>query len=126
MAHNNGPSQRQLRVGEQLRHAIMETLAKGKFHNAILLDASHNVTVSEVRTSPDLKNATAYVMTLGGRDFEEILEALNEAAPYIQRQIGKKLTSKFTPRLKFMCDTSFAEAEKINSLLNQVHYSNEE
>jgi ribosome-binding factor A len=113
-----GPSQRQLRVGEQVRHAIVETLQRGKFDDIALLDASHTVTVSEVRVSPDLKNATAYVMTLGGAHMDEVLPALNEAAFYFQKEIGRKLQLRFTPKVKFVTDTSFDEAEKINTLLS--------
>jgi len=121
MVGANEPSQRQLRVGEQIRHAIIETLTKGKFRNEVLLDASHTVTVSEVRPSPDLKNATVFVMTLGGNNFEIVLEALNAASSYISREVGKKSTSKFSPRLRFVKDHSFEEAEKINSLIHEVN-----
>ncbi len=115
-----GPSQRQLRVGEQIRHAIVEVLQKGKFDDIALLDASHTVTVTEVRISPDLKNATAFVMTLGGARLDEILPALNDAAGYIQHQLGRKVQLKFTPKIKFVTDNSFDEAEKINSLLQDI------
>ena len=117
MQHPDGPSQRQLRVGEQVRHAIVEVLQRGKFDDAALLDAGHSVTVSEVRVSPDLKNATAYVLTLGGANMEAVLPALNEAAFYFQKEIGRKLQLKFTPRIKFVRDDSFDEAQKINALL---------
>ncbi len=117
---STGPSQRQLRVGEQIRHAIIETLQKGKFDDAVLFDISHTVTVSEVRTSPDLKNATAYVMTLGGAKMEEVLPALNEAAFTFQKDIGRKLQLKFTPRIRFVMDKSFDEAQKINSILSEL------
>jgi ribosome-binding factor A len=120
MDSSAGPSQRQLRVGEQLKHAIVETLQRGKFHDEILLDASYNVTVTEVRPSPDLKNATAYIMTLGGVDIERILPALNEAAPYFQKEINKKLSLKFTPRITFMTDNSFDEAQKIENILKNL------
>jgi ribosome-binding factor A len=113
----SGPSQRQLRVGEQIRHAVIEVLQKGKFSDAALLDATHTVTVTEVRISPDLKNATAFVMTLGGARLDEILPALNDAAGYIQHQMGRKIQLKFTPKIKFVTDNSFDEAEKINRLL---------
>ena len=126
MSGANNPSQRQLRVGEQIRQAITETLAKGKFRNEILLDYSHYVTVSEVRPSPDLKYANVYVMTLGGMKFDEVLEALNATSAYISHDIGKKMTQKFTPRLRFIKDESFEEASKINGLINEVKYSNEE
>lgn len=117
---NNIPTQRQLRVGEQIRHAISETLQRGKFDDLVLLDASHNVTVSEVRISPDLKNATAYVMSLGGSRMDEILPALNNAAPYFSKEIGRKVKMKFTPRVKFVIDETFDEAQKIDSLLKNI------
>ncbi len=117
MSQSTGPSQRQLRVGEQVRHAIVEVLQRGKFDDIALIDASHDVTVSEVRVSPDLKNGTAYVMTLGGAHMDAVLPALNEAAFYFQKEIGRRLQLKFTPRLKFVRDTSFDEAQKINALL---------
>lgn len=115
-----GPSQRQLRVGEQLRHAIVEVLQRGRFDDIALIDASHTVTVSEVRTSPDLKNATVFVFTLGGARMDEVLPALNDAAGYIQRELGKKIHLKFTPRLKFVTDNSFDEAQKIDGLLKEI------
>lgn len=118
-------SQRQLRVGEQLRHMIVETLQKGRFHDEALLDASKSITVTEVRPSPDLKNATVYVISLGGRDMDNILPALNEAAPYFQQQINKKLKLKFTPRLHFVMDKSFDEAEKIESILHEMRETGE-
>jgi ribosome-binding factor A len=121
MQHEStGPSQRQLRVGEQVRHAIIEVLRKGKFNDPALLDAAYTVTVSEVRVSPDLKNATAFAMTLGGARMDEVLPALNDAAGYIQRELGRKLELKFTPEIKFVTDNSFDEAEKINSLLKTL------
>lgn len=115
------PSQRQLRVGEQVRQVIIETLQRGKFNDILLLDASHNVTVSEVRPSPDLKHAKVYIMTLGGKDIDEILPALNDSAAIFQKELGKKLTMKFTPKLRFVKDTSFDEASKIDDLLRSIH-----
>lgn len=116
----SGPSQRQLRVGEQLRHTIADVLRKGKFDDLSLIDASHNVTVTEVQVSPDMKYATAYVMTLGGADMEEILPALNESAFVFQKEIGKQIKMKFTPRIKFLADGSFDQAQKINGLLRNL------
>jgi len=121
MPHHAAPSQRQLRVSEQLRHVIVEVLQRGHFSNIILLDAAPNVTVSEVRVSPDLKHATAYAMTLGGIHLEEIIEALNESAPYFQKEINRKLRLKFTPKLHFVTDESFEEAEKIEKILHELH-----
>lgn len=114
-----GPSQRQLRVGEQLRHIIAETMARGHFHHEALLDA--DVTVAEVRVTPDLKQAKAYVMSLGGANMEEILPALNEEAHVFQKEIGRQQNMKFTPKIKFVRDESFDEAQKIDDLLRSVH-----
>lgn len=119
-SHKSGPSQRQLRVGEQIRHMIVETLQFGTFHDERLMDDAMGVTVSEVRCSPDLKNATAYVMTLGGKNLEETLEALNDAAPFFQKEINRKATLKFTPRVTFKRDKSFDEAQKIESIIKNL------
>ncbi|PJB69531.1 MAG: ribosome-binding factor A [Alphaproteobacteria bacterium CG_4_9_14_3_um_filter_47_13] len=117
---STGSSQRQLRVGEQLRHNISETLQRGHFDNLVLLDKARNVTVTEVRASPDLKNATAYIITLGGMDIDTILPALNESAFTFQKEIGRKLSLKFTPRLRFVLDHSFDEAQKIERILDSL------
>lgn len=113
------PSQRQLRVGEQLRHIIVETLQRGKFHDEALLE-SRSVTVSEVQPSPDLKNANVFVTTLGGGDMDKILPALNEASGYFQKEINRKLRLKSTPRLTFRADNSFDQAERIENILRNV------
>jgi len=117
----HGPSQRQLRVGEQLRHMIAETLQQGHFDHHALLDHASTVTVSEVRVSPDLKNATAYVMSLGGKNMDEILPALNEASFYFQREINNKSGLKFTPKINFVVDHSFEEAQRIESILETLN-----
>lgn len=123
MAHNKSNplerSQRQLRVGEQLRHAIIETLQRGKFHDQVLLDAQE-ITVTEVRVSPDLKNATAFAMSLGGKDMDQILPALNNNAHYFQKEISQKLTLKFTPRITFKYDETYGEATRIENLLRKI------
>lgn len=113
------PSQRQLRVGEQLKQIIAETMTRGHFSHEALLDAGQ-VTVSEVRVSPDLKNATAYVMSLGGYDMESILPALNDEAKVFQKEINRQSNMKFTPRVSFKTDRTFDEVERINTLLNEV------
>lgn len=117
---SNAPTQRQLRVGEQLRHIITETLQRGKFHNEVLLDHAPSVTVTEVRVAPDLKYATAYVMNLGGRGMDEILPALNECAGYFQKEVARQLTTKFTPRIKFVGDEVFDHAEHIENILHNL------
>ena len=119
-APSAGPSQRQLRVGEQLRHVIAETMQRGHFHDPLLVDAAPLVTVSEVRVSPDLKNATAYVMALGGSNMDEILPALNDVAAYFQKEVSRQLDLKFTPRIRFVTDRSFDEGNKIDNILKNL------
>ncbi len=119
-APRTGPSQRQLRVGEQIRHMLVETLRDGSFRDERLIDGAMRVTISEVRCSPDLKNATAYIMTLGGEDFDEMLEALNGAAALFQHAINRKANLKFTPRIIFRRDKSFDEAQKIETILRNI------
>ncbi|MCD8571250.1 MAG: 30S ribosome-binding factor RbfA [Alphaproteobacteria bacterium] len=119
------PSQRQLRVGEQLKHILSETMARGHFQNPLLLDAG-KVTVTEVRASPDLRNATAYVLPLGGVDTSEILEALNGEAHIFQKEIGRKANLKFTPRIYFKADDVFGEAHRIEDLLRNITYSDQD
>lgn len=120
-----GPSQRQLRVGEQIRHIVAETLQRGHFHNETLLDAS-KVTVTEVRVTPDLKHANIYVLSLGGHDMEVILPALNDATQYFQKEINRKSQLKFTPKVKFKHDSSFENAQRLDQILSNIHYSEEE
>lgn len=117
----NEPSQRQLRVGEQLRHIIAETLRRGHFNNEILLDRSADITVSEVRTSPDLKHARAYASTMNSEiDLEEMLELLNAEAHVFQRAIGNSANLKFTPRVRFVIDESQEYAQRIEDLLRGI------
>lgn len=118
--HSPGPSQRQLRVAEQVRHILSETMQRGKFNDPILYETAQNVTVAEVRMSPDMKHARAYVMTLGGRDMDLILPALNNAAGLFQRELARQLTMKFTPRVHFVTDETFDEAQKIEELLKKI------
>ena len=121
-----GPSQRQLRVGEQLRHIIAETMQRGHFHEEILINMASDVTVTEVRPSPDLKNATAYVISLGGHDMDQILPALNNDAALFQKDINSKSNLKFTPRVKFKLDTSYENVQKLDEILSNIHYSDQE
>ena len=110
-------NQRALRVGEEIRHAIADILMRGELHSAALLGAS--ITVSEVRVSPELKNATAFVMPLGGAQKEELLDALHDAAPEIRHLVSKRVKLRYMPRIHFRLDNSFDEAERINALLNK-------
>ncbi len=118
----SGPSQRQLRVGEELRHVISDVLRRGHFDIEILMNESHNITVTEVRPTPDLKQARAYVMALGGEHMDELLEALNAEHQTFQKEINRVTNLKFTPRVKFVEDDSFEEAQRIESILNKIEY----
>ncbi|MCA8933364.1 MAG: 30S ribosome-binding factor RbfA [Rhodospirillaceae bacterium] len=109
------PSQRQLRVGEQIRHSLSEILARGELHDPALLDVS--ITVSEVRISPDLRNATAFIVPLGGAHVGETVAALRRAAPYLRGLVAHGLRLKYAPNLSFQADTSFDEADRIGQLL---------
>ena len=111
-----GPSQRQLRVGELIRHALAEMLARGDIHDDVL--ASHVVTVPEVRLSPDLKLATAYIMPLGGGDIAPVLKALEANKRHIRGEIAHRVNLKYAPDIRFRQDESFAEAERIDALLD--------
>ncbi len=112
---SKAPSQRQLRVGEELRHALAWILERGEIRDPGLGGAA--ITVTEVRISPDLGNATAFVMPLGGNDVPGVVEALNRAAPFVRRQLGKAVKLRRLPALDFVADTSFDEAGRIESLL---------
>jgi len=113
-----GPSQRQLRVGEELRHVLAEILGRGELHDPAL--AGRSITVSEVRPSPDMRHATAFVMPLGGAgDAAEIVAALNHAAHFLTHEVGRRITMKYTPVLHFELDRVFDEAQHIEELLRQ-------
>lgn len=109
-------SQRQLRVGEELRHALARILARGELRDPHLAEVS--LTVTEVRISPDLKSATAFVVPLGGGELEAVIAALNHAAGFLRSQLGQEIELRYTPRLSFQADHSFDEAARINALLH--------
>ena len=113
-----GPSQRQLRVGESLRHAVSEILMREDFFDPDLANVS--VTISEILVSPDLRNARVYTMPLGGINVDIILPALNRLAPVIQSLVAKKVHLRRTPRLRFFLDNSFENAAKMNQLLHAI------
>jgi ribosome-binding factor A len=110
-----GPSQRQLRVAEEIRHILAGVLMRGELRDPVL--SSVSVTVSEVRISPDLKNATVFAMPLAGAHIGEVLKGLNRAAPYLRAQVGKAMQLRYAPTLTFVEDTSFDEAHHIDELL---------
>ncbi|HSK39033.1 MAG TPA: 30S ribosome-binding factor RbfA [Arenibaculum sp.] len=109
------PSQRQLRVGEEVRHALAEMLHRGDFHDPEL--RSLNVTVTEVRVTPDLRNATAFVTPLGGENVPETVAALRRATPFLRGQVARAVKLKYVPSLSFEPDTSFDYATRIDTLL---------
>ena len=113
-----GPSQRQLRVGEEIRHALAEIFAREALHDPALHDVS--LTFSEVRISPDLKNATVFFLPLGGGEIDAIRKGLGRAAPHIRGLLGRHVRLRVLPRLKFVPDESFARAETIDRVLRRV------
>ncbi|GIU67006.1 30S ribosome-binding factor RbfA [Candidatus Phycosocius spiralis] len=114
--HSTGPTQRQLRAGENIRHVLVEILRRGDVRDPALVDKS--ITVGEVRMSPDLKHANVFVAALGLEDAHEIAAALNRASRFLRGVCGRVLESKFTPDLKFLADTSYDSAFKMNELFN--------
>jgi ribosome-binding factor A len=110
-----GPSQRQLRVGELIRHALAEMLTRGEVHDPVI--EGHLITVPEVRMAPDLRLATIYVMPLGGRDAETVLAALERNKKYLRGEIARHVNLKFAPEIRFRIDERFDEAERIEKLL---------
>ena len=113
-------SQRQLRVGELVRHALTEILDRGIVRDSDL--AGLAITVSEIKVSADLRKATAYVMPLGGEDDVAVVEALDRVAPFLRRRIGGIVALKFLPELKFVADETFNQATRIDALLREVHW----
>ena len=112
---STGPSQRQLRVGELIRHALAEMLTRGEIYDDVL--ASHLVTIPEVRMSPDLRLASIYVMPLGGKDLKPVLAALERNKKYIRGEIAHEVNLKFAPDIRFLADETFDEADRIDRLL---------
>jgi ribosome-binding factor A len=113
--NNTEPSVRLLRVGEQVRHVLSEILARGDVHDDIL--ANHMVSVTEVRMSPDLRHATAFVKPLLGKEQEAVLKALRTNTAYLQREVAKRVKMKYAAKLKFIADESFEESGQIDSIL---------
>ena len=110
------PRQRQLRVGEELRHALAQLLRPGELHDPDLYDA--NVTVTEVQVSPDLRNATAFVMPLGGANAADTISALRRTAPYLKGRIARTVQLRLVPNLSFALDSAFDNAERIATVLH--------
>ncbi len=130
MSRKREPSQRQLRVGELLRHELASLLLRGEIHEPVL--QSVTVTVSEVSVSPDLKQATAYIVPLGGVHMPEVLVALKRARKFIRGCVGHAVGLKYAPEIIFEADTSFDYSDKIESILHSpaverdLDHSNEE
>jgi ribosome-binding factor A len=112
-----GPSQRQLRVGEELRHLLAELLERGDMRDPELRGAS--ITVTAVDVSPDLRNATAFVMPLGGQDEPRLLAAMRRAAPWFRARVGEKAQLRYAPEIRFEVDRTFDEADRIGQLLRR-------
>jgi ribosome-binding factor A len=110
-----GRSVRLLRVGEQVRHALSEILMRGDVHDDVL--ASHPVSVTEVRMSPDLRHATVFVKPLLGADEEQVLKALRTHTAFLQRSVATRVNTKYAAKLKFLADESFDEGSHIDSIL---------
>lgn len=112
---SEGPSVRVLRVGEQVRHILSEVLARGDVHDEVL--AKHVVSVTEVRMSPDLRHATAFIKPLLGKDEAAVLKALRTNTAYLQREVASRMKLKYAAKLKFLGDESFDEGSHIDKLL---------
>jgi len=115
--HASGPSQRQLRVGETIRRALADILTRGEHHEPDLEGVP--ITVGEVRCSPDLKVATAFVMPLGGRDIEKVMAALERAKAELRRQVTRTVNLKFSPELRFRLDETFDRMDDTRRMLGQ-------
>ena len=112
----NPPSQRQLRVGEELRHALAQLLRPGELRDPALHEAS--VTVTEVRMSPDLRKATAFVMPLAGANAGEIMAGLERSAGFLKARAGRNLGLRYAPNIVFALDQAFDNAARITALLH--------
>jgi ribosome-binding factor A len=113
----SAPSQRQLRVGEEIRHLLAELFAEGRLHDPALTEA--RITVTEVKVSPDLKNATAFVLPFGGGDAQALAQALNHAAPFLRGEIAHALKLRFAPQIRFAADTSFDRAQRLDEIFRE-------
>lgn len=116
--HSTNPEERSvrtLRVGEQVRHALSDILMRGEVHDPVL--GAAQVTVTEVRMSPDLRHATVFVKPLLGKDEDAVLKALRTNTAYLQREVASKVRQKYAAKLKFLADESFDEGTHIDKLL---------
>ncbi len=111
------PGQRQLRVGEEIRHLLADLLERSNMRDPDLRDAS--ITVTSVDVSPDLRNAIAFVMPLGGKDSERLLAALRRAAPWFRARVSEKAGLRSAPEIRFELDRTFDEADRIDEILRR-------
>jgi len=114
---NRSPGQRQLRVGEEIRHLLAELLERGNMRDPDLRGAS--ITVTSVDVSPDLRNATAFVMPLGGQDEVRLMAAMRRAAPWFRSRVGERAGLRHAPEIRFELDRTFDEADRIDALLRR-------
>ena len=112
------PSQRQLRVGETIRHALSDILSRDNFFDPDLDGVS--VTISEISVSPDLSNARVYTMPLGGQNSDVVLPALNRLSPLLQHEVASRVHLRRVPRLKFILDETFETAARLNTVFNTI------
>lgn len=112
---SEGKSVRLLRVAEQIRHALSDILMRGDVHDDVL--QSHSISVAEVRVSPDLRHATVFVKPLMGADETQVLAALKKNVRWLKGEVARRVNTKYAPDLKFLPDTSFDEADRIDALL---------
>jgi ribosome-binding factor A len=111
------PGQRQLRVGEEIRHLLADLLERGNMRDPDLREAS--ITVTSVDVSPDLRNATAFVMPLGGHDEKRLMAAMRRAAPWFRARVGERAGLRYAPEIRFELDRTFDEADRIGNLLRR-------
>ena len=116
--NNSVKSQRQLKVGEELRHLISNALLRGSFYDEHL--DNNNITVTEVNISPDLKNAKVYVMPLGGENKVNVINSLNKVTGRVKKIISSNISLRQTPQLQFKIDETFEHAKKINDILDKI------
>ena len=116
--NNAAKSQRQLKVGEELRHLISNALLRNSFFDENI--ENYNITITEVNVSPDLKNAKVYVMPLGGENKLNILNSLNKATGRLKKIISNNINLRHTPKLVFKIDDTFEYAKKINGILSKI------
>ncbi|HUW73689.1 MAG TPA: 30S ribosome-binding factor RbfA [Methyloceanibacter sp.] len=120
-ASAKAPSQRQLKVGELIRHALAEIFSRGEIVDDVL--SQYSLTVSEVRMTPDLKLATAFVLPLGGEGAEDVVKHLEQHKRFLRGEIARRVSLRHTPELRFKMDTSFASSQRIDELLTSPQVS---